>query len=229
MGTADSWHSMHGSCPDTAVMELKGTDLCCVRGGRRVFSGVNFTVESSKSMVLTGANGAGKSSLLRLIAGLIRPEEGAVALERRRRRIERRRAGALCRPSRSPQTGAHGDRKPHLLGALSQRRSPAGTCERGGERPRRRRSRRTRPSAGRLSLRRAAAAAVAGADAGGAAADLAARRAHHRPRRGLPGAPAPGHAGPSRRRRDHPRRHPRAARASTARRNCGSDRRSASP
>jgi heme exporter protein A len=62
------------------VMELKGTGLCCVRGGRRVFAGIDFTVESGKSVVLTGANGAGKSSLLRLIAGLIRPAEGAVAL-----------------------------------------------------------------------------------------------------------------------------------------------------
>jgi heme exporter protein A len=61
-------------------MELKGTDLACVRGGRRVFSGINFTVESSKSMVLTGPNGAGKSSLLRLVAGLIRPAAGALAL-----------------------------------------------------------------------------------------------------------------------------------------------------
>ena len=71
---------MPGPAPGTAVMELAGTDLGCVRGGRRVFSGVNFTVVSSKPMVLTGANGAGKSSLLRLIAGLIRPAEGAVAL-----------------------------------------------------------------------------------------------------------------------------------------------------
>jgi heme exporter protein A len=62
------------------VMELKGTGLCCVRGGRRVFTGIDFTVESGKSVMLTGANGAGKSSLLRLIAGLIRPAEGAVAL-----------------------------------------------------------------------------------------------------------------------------------------------------
>jgi heme exporter protein A len=61
-------------------MELKGTDLACVRGGRRVFSGINFSVESSKSLVLTGANGAGKSSLLRLVAGLIRPAEGSLAL-----------------------------------------------------------------------------------------------------------------------------------------------------
>jgi heme exporter protein A len=63
-----------------AVMELKGTDLSCVRGGRRVFAGVNFAVESGNSVVLTGANGAGKSSLLRLVAGLIHPEQGSVAL-----------------------------------------------------------------------------------------------------------------------------------------------------
>ena len=63
-----------------AVMELKGIALSCVRGGRRVFAGINFTVESSKSMVLTGANGAGKSSLLRLVAGLIRPEAGTLSL-----------------------------------------------------------------------------------------------------------------------------------------------------
>jgi heme exporter protein A len=69
-----------GSVRGNIMMELKGTGLCCVRGGRRVFAGVDFTVESRKSVVLTGANGAGKSSLLRLIAGLIRPAEGAVAL-----------------------------------------------------------------------------------------------------------------------------------------------------
>jgi len=78
--TAKQAWIMPGATPGTAVMELEGTDLGCVRGGRRVFSGVNFTVVSSKPMVLTGANGAGKSSLLRLIAGLIRPAEGAVAL-----------------------------------------------------------------------------------------------------------------------------------------------------
>jgi heme exporter protein A len=71
---------MRGSVRGNIMMELKGTGLCCVRGGRRVFTGIDFTVESGKSVMLTGANGAGKSSLLRLIAGLIRPAEGAVAL-----------------------------------------------------------------------------------------------------------------------------------------------------
>jgi heme exporter protein A len=62
-------------------MELRGTDLGCLRGARRVFEGVNFTVAAGAPLLLTGVNGAGKSSLLRLIAGLIRPEHGTVALE----------------------------------------------------------------------------------------------------------------------------------------------------
>jgi heme exporter protein A len=62
-------------------MELRGTDLACVRGGRRVFEGVNFVVAAGTPLLLTGANGAGKSSLLRLIAGLIHPNHGIVAFE----------------------------------------------------------------------------------------------------------------------------------------------------
>jgi heme exporter protein A len=62
-------------------MNLSGLDLTCIRGGRRVFSGINFSVESGAALVLTGPNGAGKSSLLRMIAGLIRPAEGRLVLK----------------------------------------------------------------------------------------------------------------------------------------------------
>jgi heme exporter protein A len=62
-------------------MELRGTDLACVRGGRRVFTGVNFAVAAGTPLLLTGANGAGKSSLLRLIAGLIHLDHGTVSLD----------------------------------------------------------------------------------------------------------------------------------------------------
>jgi heme exporter protein A len=61
-------------------MNLSGVDLTCIRGGRRVFSGIDFSVDSGRALVLTGPNGAGKSSLLRMIAGLIRPAEGRLAL-----------------------------------------------------------------------------------------------------------------------------------------------------
>jgi heme exporter protein A len=63
------------------TLKLTGHDLACVRGGRRVFSGVSFAVAAGEALVLTGPNGAGKSSLLRMIAGLIHPAAGRVALE----------------------------------------------------------------------------------------------------------------------------------------------------
>jgi heme exporter protein A len=62
-------------------MKLSGLDLTCIRGGRRVFSGVSFFISAGQALVLTGPNGAGKSSLLRMIAGLIRPAEGSLVLE----------------------------------------------------------------------------------------------------------------------------------------------------
>jgi heme exporter protein A len=61
-------------------MNLSGLDLTCIRGGRRVFARISFSVAAGKALVLTGPNGAGKSSLLRMIAGLIRPTEGNIAL-----------------------------------------------------------------------------------------------------------------------------------------------------
>jgi heme exporter protein A len=68
------------ACKIVAV-KLTGHDLACVRGGRRVFSGVSFAVAAGQALVLTGPNGAGKSSLLRVIAGLIHPTAGRVTLE----------------------------------------------------------------------------------------------------------------------------------------------------
>jgi heme exporter protein A len=54
------------------TLKLSGTDLTCWRGGREVFRGVSFSVASGEGLLLTGRNGAGKSSLLRMIAGLLR-------------------------------------------------------------------------------------------------------------------------------------------------------------
>ena len=52
-------------------MHLTGDNLTCQRGGRTVFSGLNFSLSGGEAMMVTGRNGAGKSSLLRMIAGLI--------------------------------------------------------------------------------------------------------------------------------------------------------------
>lgn len=64
----------------TALMQLVGTNLTCVRGGREVFAGLNFSLSGGQALVVTGRNGAGKSSLLRMIAGLIAVAAGTLAL-----------------------------------------------------------------------------------------------------------------------------------------------------
>jgi heme exporter protein A len=62
-------------------MRLTAVDLACRRGGRDVFSGVSFNVGAGELLAVTGRNGAGKSSLLRIVAGLIRPVGGRLWLE----------------------------------------------------------------------------------------------------------------------------------------------------
>src|ERR1700722_14315055 len=77
MGTSSARAGRDGN----VAMNLSGLELTCVRGGRRVFSRINFSVMGGGALILTGPNGAGKSSLLRMIAGLIHPTEGRLALD----------------------------------------------------------------------------------------------------------------------------------------------------
>ncbi|MGA8323755.1 MAG: heme ABC exporter ATP-binding protein CcmA [Xanthobacteraceae bacterium] len=62
-------------------MRLSAVELSCHRGGRTVFTGVSFAVSSGEALVVTGRNGAGKSSLLRTIAGLLRSAQGGLTLD----------------------------------------------------------------------------------------------------------------------------------------------------
>ena len=62
-------------------MRLEGRDLACIRGGREVFSGVGFAAAGGEALVVTGRNGTGKSSLLRMIAGFVRVAAGRLDLE----------------------------------------------------------------------------------------------------------------------------------------------------
>ena len=57
---------------------LAATDLACRRGDRVLFSGLSFTLEAGQAVQIAGTNGVGKSSLIRLLAGLRRPLSGEI-------------------------------------------------------------------------------------------------------------------------------------------------------
>jgi heme exporter protein A len=57
---------------------LSAHGLTCVRGDRRLFSGLDLVVEAGQWLHVRGENGAGKTSLLRLLAGLAQPAEGEI-------------------------------------------------------------------------------------------------------------------------------------------------------
>jgi heme exporter protein A len=62
-------------------MRLSGQNLRCVRGGREVFSGLDFAASAGELLAITGANGSGKTSLLRVVAGLLVASGGSVELQ----------------------------------------------------------------------------------------------------------------------------------------------------
>jgi len=58
---------------------LEAQKLAARRGFARLFSGLSFRVDAAEAIVVSGANGTGKTTLLRIIAGLTTPASGALA------------------------------------------------------------------------------------------------------------------------------------------------------
>ena len=61
-------------------MSLAFRGVACDRGARRLFEGVSFALAAGEAAVVAGPNGVGKSSLIRIAAGLLSPAEGEVAV-----------------------------------------------------------------------------------------------------------------------------------------------------
>ena len=66
--------------PD-APLVLSAENLACRRGGRLIFEGLTFRLRPGEAIALTGRNGAGKSSLLAMLCGRLRPEAGTIRVE----------------------------------------------------------------------------------------------------------------------------------------------------
>jgi heme exporter protein A len=60
------------------IWRLNVENLRLARGERQLFEGLGFSLGRGEAAALTGANGAGKTSLLRAVAGLLRPEAGRI-------------------------------------------------------------------------------------------------------------------------------------------------------
>lgn len=58
------------------LLEVK--KLGCVRGDRRLFSGLDLSLPAGTFLQVTGPNGSGKTSLLRILCGLLAPAEGEI-------------------------------------------------------------------------------------------------------------------------------------------------------
>ncbi|HYR05818.1 MAG TPA: cytochrome c biogenesis heme-transporting ATPase CcmA [Gallionella sp.] len=57
---------------------LEVSNLACSRGDHRLFSGLSFALYPGQIMQVQGANGSGKTSLLRTLCGFLMPDEGAI-------------------------------------------------------------------------------------------------------------------------------------------------------
>jgi heme exporter protein A len=62
-------------------VRLSVDNLACRRSGRRIFSGLAFALGPGDALAVTGRNGAGKSSLLAILSGRLRPDAGRIDVD----------------------------------------------------------------------------------------------------------------------------------------------------
>jgi len=71
----------HNETKQNSLQGLTTHSLACIRGERAVFAGLDLQVKPGRALLLSGANGSGKSSLLRVLAGLLPAAGGRITWE----------------------------------------------------------------------------------------------------------------------------------------------------
>src|SRR5699024_4772960 len=80
---------------DDSLLPLQVSELRLARAGRELLNGVGFTLQPGHVTALLGPNGAGKTLLLRLLCGLLEPDEGRVEWHGRTPRAAMSRVGMV--------------------------------------------------------------------------------------------------------------------------------------
>lgn len=70
-----------GSSLSTKAVSVQVANLCCHFGRVRAVSNVSFQIAPGEHIAITGANGSGKSTVLRSIIGLHRPDSGDISID----------------------------------------------------------------------------------------------------------------------------------------------------
>jgi tungstate transport system ATP-binding protein len=82
-----------------SILPLVLRDVCFAAGGRNIIDRVSTTIDAGPATIILGANGAGKSVLMRLMHGLLRPTSGEIAWrEQGAERVRRGQAMVFQRP-----------------------------------------------------------------------------------------------------------------------------------
>lgn len=63
------------------ALNLVGTDVSVWRGDREILHAVNFSLPAGEALILRGANGCGKTTLLRTVAGFLSPAQGRILID----------------------------------------------------------------------------------------------------------------------------------------------------
>lgn len=69
---------MHAPHASTVTPRLEAVDLACIRDDRLLFENLSFSISGGEAIILEGRNGTGKTTLLRMLCGLRRPDAGEI-------------------------------------------------------------------------------------------------------------------------------------------------------
>ena len=62
---------------------FEAKNISCIRGNKLLFKNLNFKLFSGELLLIKGANGSGKTSLLKILSGLLRPISGSIILNKK--------------------------------------------------------------------------------------------------------------------------------------------------